>query len=109
MNMLMPHYLCISWPHFSDFETGPRLAKEPLRELPEEPHDPEIRPDLPPEQQPDLSPEIPDEPAPEIFPDRYEPEISPSPELCSEIRQEFRSLQGKLPPRKSWRRPLRIS
>ena len=81
MNMLMPHCPSISETDLSNFATGPRLAKEPFRELPDEPHDPEIRPDLPPEQQPDLSPEIPDEPAPEIYPDRYEPEISPSPEL----------------------------
>ncbi len=60
---------------------GPWLASQPFRELPEVPHDPEIRPDLPPEQQPDLFPEIPDAPAPEIFPDRNEPEISPTPEF----------------------------
>lgn len=85
MNMLLPQYPSICKTYVSDFEIGPRLAREPFRELPDEPHDPEILPDLPPEQEPDLSPEIPDEPEPEILPDRYEPEINPSPELRSGI------------------------
>ncbi len=57
------------------------LAKEPVREIPDEPHDPEIQPDLPPEPLPNLSPEIPDSPSPEVFPGRSEPEIGPSPEF----------------------------
>jgi hypothetical protein len=60
---------------------GPQLTKEPVREIPEEPHEPEILPDLPPQLEPDLLPEIPDVPAPEIAPGGHEPEISPSPEF----------------------------
>jgi len=62
-------------------EHGLQLANEPVREIPGEPHEPEIQPDLPPEPLPNLSPEIPDNPSPEVFPDRDEPEISPSPEF----------------------------
>lgn len=59
-------------------DTPPQSAKEPVREIPDEPREPEILPDLPPERKPDLSPEIPDYPVPEIIPDGNEPEISPS-------------------------------
>jgi hypothetical protein len=59
----------------------PQSAKEPIREIPDEPHEPEILPDLPPEPEPDLSPEIPDTPVPEIIPGGNEPEISPSPDF----------------------------
>ncbi len=56
------------------------LTKEPVREIPDEPDDPEISPDLP-ETLPNLAPEIPDVPSPEILPDRNQPEISPSPDF----------------------------
>lgn len=62
-------------------DQGLQLAKEPAREIPDEPHEPEIQPDLPPEPLPNLLPEIPATPSPEVFPDRGKPEISPSPEF----------------------------
>jgi len=37
------------------FDHGLLLAKETIREIPDEPHDPEIQPDLPPEPRPNLS------------------------------------------------------
>ena len=55
----------------------PCVSKDPVREFPDEPQDPEILPDLPAETVPDLPLEIPDDPRPEILPDKTEPEISP--------------------------------
>ncbi len=62
-------------------DRGLLIAKEPVREIPDEPHDPEIQPDLPVIPLPDLSPEIPDDPSPEILPGHIAPEISPSPDF----------------------------
>ena len=81
MEMQLPEYFWSSQRSNPSSEHGLQLAKEPVREIPGEPHDPEIQPDLPPEPLPNLSPEIPDNPSPEVFPDRDEPEISPSPEF----------------------------
>jgi hypothetical protein len=60
---------------------GSKGGKDPVREIPDQPQEPEILPDLPPEPEPDLFPEIPDNPIPEISPGGHEPEISPSPEF----------------------------
>lgn len=81
MIMFLPHGHFFSRVTSHGSGICPWLSSEPFRELPDVPHDPEIRPDLPPEQQPDLFPEIPDAPAPDILPDRNEPEISPTPEF----------------------------
>lgn len=81
MNPKMPQYW-LSSQHFLATENKRVLqAQSPTREIPDEPHEPEIRPDLRPEPMPELAPEIPDIPSPEIVPDRSQPEISPSPEF----------------------------
>ncbi|MCA9131841.1 MAG: hypothetical protein KDA45_01745 [Planctomycetales bacterium] len=56
-------------------------AKEPPAEIPEEPHDPEIVPDLPAEPTPGIAPELPPEPSPEILPEPLTPEINPQREF----------------------------
>jgi hypothetical protein len=81
MKLQNPQLMSSSQKFPVDCDNWIELSKEPVREIPDEPDDPEITPDLPPETRPDLAPEIPDIPSPEIFPDRNQPEISPSPEF----------------------------
>lgn len=67
-----PAYLLLASPRC---DLSLAQVKEP-HEIPDQPLEPEILPDLPPEQEPDVSPELPTCPTPEITPVQ-EPEINP--------------------------------
>jgi hypothetical protein len=84
----MFHFSDTSLPDEKRFEGGfahshgpHHLTNKEPSEIPEEPDDPEIEPDFPPEPIPDFNPEIMPEPAPEILPDLDAPEFEPFPEF----------------------------